>query len=451
MAQDKFSSTLSSIKSEYPSIKLYTQDSPDFESLKTTYIVSQAKPAAIARPQTADDVQALVRTCVQNGLEFNVRTGGHNCVGRTMVDGALLIDMRDISGVTVSEDKKTAKIGGGVLAGGVLEALGEHGLITPCGSVGSVGYVGWSTNGGYGPFSTLYGMGLDQIVGAKLVNYQGELVEASDELLKGIRGAGNIFGVVVELTIKVFPLKEMLVGTLIYDSSDMQSVWTSLTDGIAGMTLPPALQIQFFAMDFPGMGKVLAAIVTWVSDDHEEGRKLIDQVASFGNCVVNMTEAKSASKYTQDNEKLLAFGVHGRSYTLSLKKWTPASLSTLAKYSHSVPGGSAMISIHSLRSPKPNEGSVFGAREDHHMVEIVSMTSDPALKDETASWGQGLLRELREQDAANILDSAYISLLDHADADLKKIYGSHLETLVSLKKKYDPENVFKHAAPRLSV
>lgn len=83
-------------------------------------------------------------------------------------------------------------------------------LTLPCsGSVASVGYVGWSTNGGYGPFSSLYGLGVDQIVGAKLVNHQGEVVEASDELLKGIRGAGNIFGVIVELTIKVFPLKEV--------------------------------------------------------------------------------------------------------------------------------------------------------------------------------------------------------------------------------------------------
>jgi FAD/FMN-containing dehydrogenase len=131
MAQDKVSSTLSSIQSEHPSIKFYTHESPEFEDLKKTYIISQAKPAAIARPQTAEHVQALVRACAQNGLDFNVRTGGHSCVGRTLVDGALTIDMRDISGVTVSEDKKTAKIGGGVLAGGLLKALGEHGLIAP--------------------------------------------------------------------------------------------------------------------------------------------------------------------------------------------------------------------------------------------------------------------------------------------------------------------------------
>lgn len=72
-----------------------------------------------------------------------------------------------------------------------------------------MGYVGWATLGGYGPFSTSHGLGADQIVSAKVVNAKGELVEADSELLQGIRGGGGIFGVIVELTIKVYPLKEV--------------------------------------------------------------------------------------------------------------------------------------------------------------------------------------------------------------------------------------------------
>lgn len=60
-----------------------------------------------------------------------------------------------------------------------------------------------------GPFSNNYGLGADQIVAAKIVNAKGELVDADAELLKGIRGGGGIFGVIVELTIKVYPLKEV--------------------------------------------------------------------------------------------------------------------------------------------------------------------------------------------------------------------------------------------------
>jgi len=69
-----------------------------------------------------------------------------------------------------------------------------------------VGYAGWSMLGGYGPFSSSYGLGVDQIVGAKVVKADGEVIDADNELLFGIRGAGGTLGVVVELTIKVYPV-----------------------------------------------------------------------------------------------------------------------------------------------------------------------------------------------------------------------------------------------------
>lgn len=51
-----------------------------------------------------------------------------------------------------------------------------------------------------------YGLGCDQIIGAKIVNAQGDEVEASPDVLYGIRGAqGGPFGIVTELKLKVYP------------------------------------------------------------------------------------------------------------------------------------------------------------------------------------------------------------------------------------------------------
>ena len=60
---------------------------------------------------------------------------------------------------------------------------------------------------GYSLFSGHYGLGVDQIVGAKVVNWAGEIFEADADMLFGIRGAQGNFGVIVELTVKVYPLK----------------------------------------------------------------------------------------------------------------------------------------------------------------------------------------------------------------------------------------------------
>ncbi|KAI1099072.1 FAD-binding domain-containing protein [Jackrogersella minutella] len=440
------------LNQNHPSIKLITPSSPDFEEVRTCFVKrEEAISLAIARPQTATDVQSLVKYCTENDVDFVIRSGGHDCAGRSQVRGALTIDMRDIKYVLVSEDEKTASVGGGVIFRDLAKELDARGLITPVGTVASVGYVGWASMGGYGPFSTSHGLGVDQIVGAKVVDAKGELIDAGDELLTGIRGGGGIFGVIVELTIKVYPLKEFLVSLLVFDSSDLKTAWTTYCDGyeklVAEQPLPRALQLQLFGIELPNLGKVFAVSATWAAADHEEGKKWIGKIASLGNCLMNNPEPRTVSAYCAFNESLLTYGNYGKAYTLNVKKYTPKMAEILAKYTSLLPGGGIAISCHMLRAPTPNENSVFGSRMEHHMLELVAMTPVKELEVKAAEWAHGLLEELRENDSENVLESWYISLSD--DSDNKKIYGAHFDTLVALKKKYDPDNVFKHAIPRL--
>jgi FAD/FMN-containing dehydrogenase len=62
---------------------------------------------------------------------------------------------------------------------------------------------------GYGPFVGNYGLGVDQILGAKVVNCEGKLVEGDERMLQAIRGGGGTLGVIVEMTIKVYPLDKV--------------------------------------------------------------------------------------------------------------------------------------------------------------------------------------------------------------------------------------------------
>jgi FAD/FMN-containing dehydrogenase len=194
---------------EEKAIPYHLPSSSEYPELQKTFTSSLAQPSVILRPANAKHVSLLVAQLVSDGLPFTVRTGGHDLSGRSIMQDTVQIDMRDINYVHVSDDKTTARIGGGILHGKLLEELAPHDLMIPVGSIGTVGYVGWSCLGGYGPYSPSCGLGLDQIVGARLVNAEGKEVEADDRLLKFIRGGGGNFGVIVELTVKVYPCTEV--------------------------------------------------------------------------------------------------------------------------------------------------------------------------------------------------------------------------------------------------
>ena len=54
-----------------------------------------------------------------------------------------------------------------------------------------------------------FGLGVDQILGAKVVTHEGKIVEADERMLQVIRGGGGTLGVIVAMTIKVYPLDKV--------------------------------------------------------------------------------------------------------------------------------------------------------------------------------------------------------------------------------------------------
>ncbi|KAF9768373.1 hypothetical protein IL306_014342 [Fusarium sp. DS 682] len=408
--------------------KLYEPDEAGYKQAEQCFIEKEVQTLGVVRPQNADEVASVLQFCLEHNVEFSVRGGGHDCTNRTLVNGALMIDMRDIKHVAVSEDKQSARVGGGILSGDLLGALGEHGLATPSGTVASVGYTGWATLGGYGPLASHYGLGVDQILGAKIVNARGEIQDANEELLIGIRGGGGSLGLIVELTIKVYPINKLL------ESGE----------------LPVHLQLQPIIADIPGQNPSFMVMATWHGEDKEEGRSWMKKIAQAGNVVMETTREITLAQLLEDNEKLVVWPSYGRVYTLNVKRLTEKSIEILARHCANAPGESLIFSYHTLRSAQePEQKSVFGTRARHHMLEIYAILPDKAIAEERVKWAAKVKADLQAEDAENILEGSYISLGSHEDVDVKKVYGKHYDTLAALKRKYDPGNVFKHSIPRL--
>lgn len=199
--------------SQHPHIRHADPSSPDFSSLRTVYSINDAiQPWMIVRPQSADDVAGLLSVFTSHSIPFAVRTGGHDVFNRSVTNNSVTVDMRDIGHVSLDKASLTARVGGGVLIMDLVQQLAKEDVVTPTGQVGALGYVGWATHGGFGPMSQNYGLGVDQILGAKIVNAEGQIVDVDEKLLSGIRGGGGAFGIIVELTIKVYPLAHVRVA-----------------------------------------------------------------------------------------------------------------------------------------------------------------------------------------------------------------------------------------------
>ena len=200
-------SPLKEFLSRNPHIHHATPSSPDYSSLRSTYIIDDAlQPPMIIRPQSANDVSELLPMLTSHSISFTVRSGGHDMFGRGNDHDNVTIDMRDIAHVNIDKASLSARVGGGIIIMDLLTQLHKEGLVTAFGTVPTVGYAGWATHGGYGIMSANYGLGVDQILGAKIVNGEGKIVDADEKLLKGIRGGGGAFGIIVELTIKIYEL-----------------------------------------------------------------------------------------------------------------------------------------------------------------------------------------------------------------------------------------------------
>jgi hypothetical protein len=208
------------------------------------------------------------------------------------------------------------------------------------------------------------------------------------------------------------------------------------------------MQVQFMFVEFPGKGKVFGIAATWSSGDVKQGSIEMDKLAALGPCIFDHREVKTPTKYLEDNDTVVPYGVYGRCFTLSIKKLTPQTAAVLAKYSSQLPSPISMLWTHALRKPVESEDSVFGGKTVHTILDICAFTNDEELKLRTIEWGRGLQQAVRDKDSDNVLDSGYLPLMDTTEVKMQKMYHRHLPTVRALKIKYDPDNVFRYALPQ---
>ncbi|MFI9255289.1 FAD-binding oxidoreductase [Streptomyces sp. NPDC053069] len=198
---------------------VFAPDDPGYDDTRGVLnAMADPRPAVIAQCAHAADVVRAVRFARELDLRIAVRGGGYGLAG-ARVDGALLVDLRRMRGVTVDPVAEAARVEGGATTDDLDRATRPHGLAATGCRMAGTGVCGFVLGGGTGRLDRAFGLAVDDLIGVELVTADAERVHASaddnPELFWALHGGGGNFGVATALTLGLHELPQFSVMLLL--------------------------------------------------------------------------------------------------------------------------------------------------------------------------------------------------------------------------------------------
>lgn len=201
---------------------IFGRDQADYNSVCTGFYPGfRERPQWVAMCADESDVTRCLEWARDRKVPFAVRSGGHSSAGYSASEG-LVIDVSKLNAIQVDREARTAWIGAGARLGDVTQVLDAHGLHVPAGSCAQVGISGFMQGGGYGYTSRMFGIHCDSAVEVRILLSDGRTVHASAEensdLFWAVRGGtGGNFGILLQTRYRLHPLDEVWVFALQWD------------------------------------------------------------------------------------------------------------------------------------------------------------------------------------------------------------------------------------------
>lgn len=201
---------------------LYSSNNASFSSVLQQYIRNlrfnesyTPKPLLIITALHVSHVQAAIVCGKAHGLQMKVRSGGHDYEGLSYwseMANFFILDLFNFRSIDVDVANATAWVGTGALLGEVYYRIAEKSSTYgyPAGVCPTVGVGGHISGGGYGNLMRKYGLTVDNVVDATIVDVHGRVLDRKtmgEDLFWAITGGGAVsFGVVLSYKIRLVPV-----------------------------------------------------------------------------------------------------------------------------------------------------------------------------------------------------------------------------------------------------
>ncbi|TIO53929.1 MAG: FAD-binding oxidoreductase [Mesorhizobium sp.] len=403
------------------------------------------RPAIIVYCANVDDVIQSIAFARETGILASVRSGGHNIAGSSLCDGGLVIDLSRMNKVTVDPENRIARAEGGAFLADLDAATQAHGLATTTGVNSDTGLIALTLGGGIGRLGRKHGLSCDNMLSAEIITADGQLLFVSEkenaELFWGLRGGGGNFGIVTAITYRLHPLgPTVLAGSLVYD-------WKRVRDALRlyaefSAAAPDELCTDAALVTLPDGGHGFA-ISAFYAGPMDEGERILRPLRDALPLVQDRIGAISYVQLQRAGDASFPRGHRFYWKAQFLRKITYAAADALIDRFPSVPSpksffvfqqvGGAIARVSPTATAYVNRNAAYDSFP-------VCIWTDPADDQANISWAREMYAALQPF----AMDGVYVNNLgDEGDDRVKAAYGANYTRLVALKRKYDPDNLFR--------
>ena len=413
-------------------------------------------PALVLQPTSAQEVAAAVRLARQTGVLLSIKGGGHNIAGTSIAEDGLALDMSHMRTVIVDVEQRIAHVGAGCLLQDVDRETQKHGLATVLGFISETGVAGLTLGGGFGYLARRFGWAVDNLEEVEIVTADGEVRTANRdhnyEIFWAIRGGGGNFGVVTRFTFRLHSVGPTVYGGLIawpFDRSDeIFSTYRLLTANgprelavwLVLVNAPPA---PFVPQEW--QGKRVCAMSVCYTGDLANTAEVLAPIHSLQKPVFNLLREQPYIELQSQLDATEPKGAHYYWKTEFLPGINGGVLSAAREAFTECPipqGQVGFLHLAGAINERGGDDGAVGNRNAQFACGILGMW-EPG--NPSAKAYQQWVRKSWERIKPFSTGATYINFqtADEGEQRIRDTYGTNFQRLVEMKRKYDPDNLFR--------
>ncbi len=425
-----------------------------YESARHVYnAMIDRRPNLIVRCADAADVISCIRFARENDLPIAIRGGSHNVAGFSTCDGGLVIDFSRMKSAHVDPAARVVRADAGCTWGDLDHATQAFGLATPGGIISTTGIAGLTLGGGFGYLSRRYGLSCDNLISADVVTADGRLLKASanenPDLFWALRGGGGNFGVATSFEFRLHPVGTVYAGPVLYPLERAQEALQHFRDF---MESAPRELSAFFAFlmvppapAFPAKlhMKTLVGVVMAYCGDPAKGEEATRPLREFGPPVFAHTGPMPYPVLQGIFDALVPPGLNHYWKADFVNDLSPEIVTEHVRYGPSVPTPNSVVHIYPMDGAVhdvPQDATAFSYRDTEFVHILGAINADPGPMPQYREWVRNYWSALHPHSAGG----CYVNfLMEEGDERIAACYRGNYSRLAQVKKKYDPDNVFR--------